>query len=171
MVSGKDDIIIDELKDEFSEPKPAASKGLGKKILIILIGLVLLLGAGGFLGYILLFGEKGRINTANFMTKKAKEKTVLFSLEPFILNLSDPGRHLKVAVQFELLQKDDETMVREGIAKLRDTIIMLLSSKTTDTVSSPEGKFQLKDEILLRANQAMNKEVFKNVYFTDFVMQ
>lgn len=171
MVAGKEDILIDEVNDDFSEPQEKTSKGLGKKLLILIAGLILLLGLGGYLGYVLLWGGKGVSGPGGSVAQKNREKAVLFSLEPFILNLSDPGRHLKVVVQFELRSKEDETMVREGIPKLRDTIIMLLSSKTTETVSSPEGKFQLKDEILLRANQAFNKEIFRNVYFTDFVMQ
>ena len=42
-----------------------------------------------------------------------------------------------------------------------------------NAIASPEGKFQLKDEILFRANQVMGgeKEAFKNLYFTEFVMQ
>jgi flagellar FliL protein len=96
---------------------------------------------------------------------------VLIAMDPFILNLVDPGRHLKVNLQLELVDEKEEPKVKERIPKLRDIIIMLLSSKTLDAVSSPEGKFQLKDEILLRVNQAMEKEMFKNVYFTEFVMQ
>ena len=165
----KEDIMIDEMEEGSSEPKKASSKGLGMKMMIILGGLILVLCAGGYLGYALLFLEKGKAEKVQ--EQKAKEKMVLFSMDPFVLNLSDPGRHLKVAVQFELLREADESKVKERAPKLRDTLIMLFSSKTTDSVSSPEGKFQLKDEILLRANQAMDKEVFKNVYFTDFVMQ
>jgi flagellar protein FliL len=78
---------------------------------------------------------------------------------------------LKVAIQFELKEAKDEALVKERAPKLRDLVIMLISSKTVEAVSSAEGKFQLKDEILLRANQAMEKETFRNIYFTDFVMQ
>jgi len=53
----------------------------------------------------------------------------------------------------------------------RDAIITLVSSKSAEAVSSPEGKLQLKDELLLRANQSVGKDVFKNLYFTEFVMQ
>ncbi len=165
----KDDILIDEMEEEASGEKKPPSKGLGIKMMIILGGLILVLGAGAYFGYPLFFSDKGKAE--KIIEKKAKEKLVLVSMEPFVLNLSDPGRHLKVAVQFELLHEEDELKVKERAPKLRDTLIMLISSKTTDSVSSPEGKFQLKDEILLRANQAMDKEVFKNVYFTDFVMQ
>ena len=169
MDSGKEDIIIDDREEGSPEAEKAPSKGLGMKMMIILGGLILVLGVGGYLGYTFLFQEKGKAKKVE--EQKGKEKMVLFSMDPFVLNLSDPGRHLKVAVQFELLHEEDELKVKERAPKLRDTLIMLFSSKTTDSVSSPEGKFQLKDEILLRANRAMDKEVFKNVYFTDFVMQ
>ena len=168
MDSEKEDIIIGEM-EEGSEAQKAPSKGLGMKMMIILGGLVLVLGVGGYLGYTFFFQEKGKAKKVQ--EQKTKEKMVLFSMEPFVLNLSDPGRHLKVAVQFELLHEKDELKAKERAPKLRDTLIMLFSSKTTDSVSSPEGKLQLKDEILLRANQAMDREVFSNVYFTEFVMQ
>lgn len=157
-------------------PRKEAGKSLppkeaGKKKLFILVGLVLVLGAGGFFGYTFFMGGKGEKGKAEAAHAKEQEKPVFLVLEPFILNLAEPGRHLKVAVQLELARKEDETWVKEGTAKLRDAIILLLSSKTTEAVATPEGKFQLKDEILLRANQALNKEAFKNVYFTEFVMQ
>jgi flagellar FliL protein len=169
MESEKEDIMIDGIEEESSESRKASHKGLGKKMMIILGGLILVLCAGGYFGYALLFQNKGK--TEKVQKQKVNEKMVLFSMDPFLLNLSDPGRHLKVAVQFELLREEDELKVKERAPKIRDILILLLSSKTTDSVSSAEGKFQLKDEILLRANQAMDKEVFKNVYFTDFVMQ
>jgi flagellar FliL protein len=169
MDAENEDIMIDGIEEESSETKKAPPKGLRKKMMIILGGVILVLGAGGYFGYTLLFLDKGKAEKVQ--EQKAKGKMVLFSMDPFLLNLSDPGRHLKVAVQFELLREEDELKVKERAPKLRDTLILLLSSKTTDSVSSAEGKFQLKDEILLRANQAMDREVFKNVYFTDFVMQ
>jgi flagellar FliL protein len=165
----KEDIMIDDTEEGSAEVEKAPSRGLGMKKMIILGGLILVLCVGGYLGYTMFFAERSKAETSQ--EKKAKEKMVLFSMDPFVLNLSDPGRHLKVAVQFELFREEDELKVKERGAKLRDTLIMLISSKTTDSVSSPEGKFQLKDELLLRANQAMEKEVFRNVYFTDFVMQ
>jgi flagellar protein FliL len=171
MGSERDDILIDgEGADPSGAAKPA-KKGLGKKMIILLGGLILFLGGGGYLGYSLFFQDHNKNAQEAKKEKKAEEKMVLLPLEPFILNLSDPGRHLKVALQFELKNGKDEVLVKEKAPKIRDLVIMLISSKTVDAVSSAEGKFQLKDEILLRANQAMGKETFKNVYFTDFVMQ
>jgi flagellar protein FliL len=171
MDSKRDDIMINESEEDQSGSPQSPSRGLGKKMIILLGGLVLLLGIGGYFGYTLFFQEKGPGAKAGHKENKEPEKVAIIALDPFILNLSDPGRHLKVAVQLELKNAKDEVQVKERTPKLRDIIIMLLTSKSVDSVSSPEGKFQLKDEILLRANQAMGKELFRNVYFTDFVMQ
>jgi flagellar FliL protein len=171
MEAGKVDITIDDMEGETSAEKQSPEKGPPKKMLILIGALILLLGVGGYFGYSLFVVGKDKTAKAAQKDNKSKEKTVLVSLEPFILNLSDPGRHLKVALQFELIDGKDEVKVKETTPKLRDMIIMLLSSKSVDSVSSAEGKFQLKDEILLRANQVMDKELFKSVYFTDFVMQ
>lgn len=169
MDSKRDDILINENGDDPSGVSKSSPKGWGKKITVLLGGLVLIVGVGGYFGYTLFFQEKG--TKGSHTVSKEPEKMTLIALEPFILNLFDPGRHLKVAIQLELKKAQDEGQVKERTPKLRDIIILLLSSKTVDSVSSPEGKFQLKDEILLRANQALGKELFKNVYFTEFVMQ
>jgi flagellar protein FliL len=171
MSADNDDIMIDGGEGEGAGGAKGKKKGLGKKMIIMLAGAVVLLGAGGYFGYTFFFQDHSKNPHEAKKEKKADEKMILLALEPFILNLSDPGRHLKVAIQFEIKDAKDEAAVKEKTPKLRDLVIMLISSKTVDAVSSAEGKFQLKDEILLRANQAMEKETFKNVYFTDFVMQ
>ena len=167
----KDDILIEGEGAESPDSAKPPKKGLGKKMIILLGAAIVLLGGGGYFGYTMFFQEHPKGAQEGKKEKKSNEKMVLIPLEPFILNLSDPGRHLKVAIQLELKEAKDEASVKERAPKLRDLIIMLISSKTVEAVSSPEGKFQLKDEILLRANQAMEKETFKNIYFTDFVMQ
>ncbi|RJQ13399.1 MAG: hypothetical protein C4560_14350 [Nitrospiraceae bacterium] len=163
----------DELQVETPEDKDTKKKGGGnKKLLIIIIAAAVVLGAGGFAGYKLLAG-KGDSGGKEEHKTEANAKSVMFALDPFVLNLSDYGRYLKVNVQFELSDMTLEEVVKDKSPQLRDAIITLVSSKSLSSISSPEGKFQLKDEILFRANQVMGaeKEVFKNLYFTEFVMQ
>ncbi|MBI5408354.1 MAG: flagellar basal body-associated FliL family protein [Nitrospirae bacterium] len=166
MAEEKDDIQI-----ETPEDKGVKKKGGNKKLLIIIIAASVVLGAGGFAGYKLL-ASKGSA-PAEHKEQTGEGKTAMFALDPFVLNLSDHGRYLKVTIQFELNDKALEETVKGRTPQLRDTIITLVSSKSLSSISSPEGKFQLKDEILFRANQVMSaeKEVFKNLYFTEFVMQ
>ncbi|RJQ55764.1 MAG: flagellar basal body protein FliL [Nitrospiraceae bacterium] len=160
----------DEIQVERPEEETKKKKG-NKKLLIIIVAVSLVLGAGGFAGY-KLFAGKGGDDTADHKEQKTG-KTVIAALDPFVLNLSEHGRYLKVTVQFELSDNILEETVKERTPQLRDTIITLVSSKSLASISSPEGKFQLKDEILFRANQimGMEKDAFKNLYFTEFVMQ
>jgi len=74
-------------------------------------------------------------------------------------------------MQLEIIDAENGALVEDRIPQLRDAIITLLSSKSAESVSSPEGKLQLKDELLLRTNQAIGKNIVKNLYFTEFVMQ
>jgi len=152
------------------EEKQKPSRGGTKNLLIIIIILVLSL-AGGAFAYMHFAGSKGKAEEAKNDEKKNPTKTALIALDPFVVNLAEQGRFLKVTMQFELGDAINQQMVTEKTPQLRDAIITLVSSKSADAVSSPEGKFQLKDELLLRANQAMGKEIFKNLYFTEFVMQ
>lgn len=164
----------DELQVDTPEEKDSGKKGGNKKLIIIIVAAAVVLGAGGFAGYKLL-ASKGGGNTEHSEQKKETEnsKTAIVALDPFVLNLSEHGRYLKITLQFEVTDKTLEETVKEKTPQLRDTIITLVSSKSLNSISSPEGKFQLKDEILFRANQimGMEKEAFKNLYFTEFVMQ
>lgn len=157
----------DELQEETTEvPKKKASKTL----IIIIIVASIVLGAGGFVGFKLLAGKKSDSETHK---KKVEAKTSIIALDPFVLNLADHGRYLKVTIQFEITDESLLETVKSKTPQLRDTIITLVSSKSLNSISSPEGKFQLKDEVLFRTNQIMglDKDAFKNLYFTEFVMQ
>jgi flagellar FliL protein len=161
-----------EAKEEAQagEDKVEKTKPGSKSLILIIVVLVVAL-AGGIAAYLLLFSgaHKPAAETKKEEVKDAK--TTLVALDAFVLNLSERGRFLKVSMQFELTSAMNLPLVTEKNPQLRDAIITLVSSKSVESVSSPEGKFQLKDELLLRANQAMGKDVFKNLYFTEFVMQ
>ena len=143
-------------------------KGKGKKLILIIVIATLLVGGG--VAYTFLGGKLKKTETAETGSKKDKPK-VLIPLDPFVLNLAEQGRYLKVSIQLELSDPTSQEAVKSRLPLIRDAVITLVSSKSAESISSPEGKFQLKDELLLRANQAMEKDVFKNLYFTDFVMQ
>lgn len=159
-----------EEKDELQVETPQAPKKGSKALILIIVITAVVLGAGGFAGYALLAGKKTD-NEAH--EKKSDSKTSIIALDPFVLNLADHGRYLKVTIQFEISDESLHETVKTKTPQLRDTIITLVSSKSLNSISSPEGKFQLKDEVLFRANQVMGmeKDIFKNLYFTEFVMQ
>jgi flagellar FliL protein len=158
-------------KEVIQEEQPEVPNKKGSKaILIIVLSASIILGAGGLAGYKLLAGKQG---DAVSEAKGMHENTSIIPLDPFVLNLSDRGRYLKFTIQFEVSDSSLQVAVKSKSPQLRDTIITLVSSKSINSISSPEGKFQLKDEVLFRANHimGMEKNVFKNLYFTEFIMQ
>jgi len=160
-----------EHEDGANEGGTEHPKKGGKGMLIIIIVVVAALGAAAA-AYFLFFRGGNAAHQAEGKGAEKDLKPALFALDPFVLNLAEQGRFLKVSMQFEIADASQQQFITERTPQVRDAIITLVSSKSADAVSSPEGKFQLKDEILLRANQAVGKGViFKNLYFTEFVMQ
>ena len=158
----------EEVQEETAEGPQ--KKGSSSKLLVIIIAAAIVLGAGGFVGFKLL-ASKGE-EKENQKVEETKSSTMI-EIEPFVLNLSDHGRYLKLTIQFEISDEAHAELIKNKTPHLRDTIITLVSSKTLISISSAEGKFQLKDELLFRANQimGMEKDILKNLYFTEFVMQ
>lgn len=152
------------------EEKENNPKSGNKSLILIIVVLVVAL-AGGGAAYLFLFSGSHKLAAEAKKEAPKEAKASLVALDAFVLNLSERGRFLKVTMQFELTDAASLPLVSDKTPQLRDAIITLVSSKSVESVSSPEGKFQLKDELLLRANQAMGKDVFKNLYFTEFVMQ
>lgn len=157
--------------EEGQTEKETRSKKSNKSLFLI-IGIIVLALAGGVVTYVLLAGGKkdGAHETKKEEAKK-ETKTALIALDAFVLNLAEQGRFLKVTIQLELTDVANQPLVIEKTPQLRDAIITLMSSKSVESVSSAEGKLLLKDEVLLRANQAIGKDIFKNLYFTEFVTQ
>ncbi len=152
------------------EKKPARKRNMKPLIMATAAaGIIILLGAGGYIGYtkFAVAKEKGKAAGED----RHSASGVMVAVDPFVVNLSDAGRYLKVTMQFEIGEGGEQNVVTSKMPQLRDAIITLISSKSADSVAGPEGKVQLKDEILLRANQAVGKDIFRNLYFTDFVMQ
>ncbi len=162
--------MAEEKEDAAPEDEKATKAKKSNKSLFIVIGIITLALVIAAAAYFVLFSGKDHAQEAKQEQKK-EVKTALVPLDSFVLNLAEQGRFLKVTMQFELGNALDQPLVAEKTPQLRDAIITLMSSKSVEAVSSPEGKIQLKDELLLRANQSVGKNIFKNLYFTEFVMQ
>lgn len=95
------------------------------------------------------------------------------ALPTVTVNLADAAgdRYLKVGMEVEVSSPDAVRDIQAQSAKIRDAIIILLSSKTYAELSSTEGKMQLKNEVAARLNQILGTPRVVRVYFTDFVVQ
>lgn len=104
----------------------------------------------------------------------APSKTLLniVSIPTVTINLADKDtiRYLKVGFDVELSTKDSAQALEEQKARIRDSIIILLSSKTYADLASTEGKLKVKNEIATRLNQILGVPRVVQIYFNEFVI-
>jgi len=143
----------------------------------IILGVgILVLGGGGFFAYTKLLAHKPAVEeVAKEETKKEATPVIgeMLVMEPFVVNLADPKgkRYLKVKIELELESKEAAANVTKATPKLRDMVIMMLTSLGFEEVMTPEGKVRVRDELLERFNETLRPEHIKNIYFTEFVVQ
>jgi flagellar FliL protein len=150
-----------------AEEAPAAPKKKKLIMIIAIVGAAVVLAVVGYLVVPKFFGGGDK------KAETKAEEGAMFPLEPFVVNLNDTGgpKFLKISVQLELASPALVDKAKAKTPQLRDAIITLLTSKSSESLFPPEGKLQLKDEINARMNQALGTGTVKNVYLTDFVMQ
>ena len=97
----------------------------------------------------------------------------IYPLEPFIVNIYDGQelRYLKVKIEMEMVGVGVKSEIDARLAPIRDSILVLLSSKTLQDIQDVQGKNQLKEEILGAINKNITPGKIAKVYFTDFVVQ
>jgi flagellar FliL protein len=174
--------------NQLEAPKEEGKKKGGKlKWIILLVLLLGVLGGGGWFGYKYFIAKKaataegapaeagaaGEAGKAGGKEGEKAAKTEIVTLPTFVVNLADPlgRRYLKLTVDVEMADQKAAEELRGSEPKVRDAIILLLSSKTFADLSSVESKILLKNEIVERLNQVVAGNKVLRVYFTEMVIQ
>ena len=95
------------------------------------------------------------------------------TLKPFHLNLGNPLENRFVRLEVALEYKGGTTQLKEierRKVQLRDATLSVISRKTREFLLTPDGKDQLRLEILNRINQYMDKKI-DAVYITDLLIE
>lgn len=87
---------------------------------------------------------------------KKKAPPVFVNMEPFIVNLADRGHFAQAGLVFEVENEHVTTAMTESMPIIRSRILMLLSSKTADELTTPEGKAKLFEELLAEARAPLH---------------
>lgn len=170
-----------------ADDKDYQDDGGGKKksklLLIIVILVVLaLLGGGGFFAFKMFMGgqdeqvqQSGLPNLVPQQRSAKAQIGALYPFETFVVNLADPGgtRYLKVTMSVELNSGSEKLMQELEMRKpqIRDIILTVLSSKSFEEVSTPQGKLSLKQEVIQKLNGVIASGGVNNLYITEFVVQ
>ncbi len=102
------------------------------------------------------------------------EMGVLVNLEDIVVSLvsdSRTPRYLRININVEVPNQVIAEVVSTRLPQLRDLVIMTLSDKTPEDISTPEGKKGLRDEIFRRMDEKMPEGTLMNIYFSDMVVQ
>jgi len=106
-------------------------------------------------------------------TKRPVQQKPTVQLEPFIVNLADTHvtRFLKCDITLEV---SGENVVAELASRrdvFRDAFIEVLSRRRTTDVLNPEGRAELRRELIERADALISSGKVVGLYFTDLVIQ
>lgn len=179
------------MEDEVAEEKAAAAEtasapgGSGQKpILLIALAVINMLVVAG-VGFMLYQGRKQEAaepkiehvikGEAEAQHKEATEQKEVMGkvvpLETFIVNLAGSKGRKVAKVNMELEVQGDHALdeIEKRKAQIRDIIIIILSSKSYEDVSSREGKEGLRNEIKDTINSFLVQGKISNVFFTEFI--
>ncbi len=166
--------MADEIKEQ-----PGVKKSSNKMLFIIIVVLGIIIGVGGALAFIMFKSKSDDQGQKPAQVEKKEDKKPvsdtmghIIMLEPFIVNLSGSGlNYLKVEIGLELSNLEVEKEITSKKPHIQDSIILLLSTKSFDDISTGQGKLVLKDEILIRLNNILRTGSIRNIYFTSFIVQ
>lgn len=154
---------------------------MSNKILLLLISVLVVLTIGLAGAFFMMWNKLSTLNTQTNLIANAQAAQnqvansmgPIFSLETFIVNLADESRsrYLRVTMDLELNAKSDADMLSDRLPQIRDSILTILPSKRFEDIASIEGKTALRDEIIVKLNDILNKNVVSNIFFSEFVVQ
>ena len=150
----------------------------------ILLFLLLLIAGGSAAAWFLFLKDKfadiigGTVNSTQQQTEKvvvnkAKPLANTVSLPVFTVNLADPlgQRFIKINLDLEVADAKVTDEIAQQNARIRDTILLLLSSKSYADLATTESKLLLKSEIADRLNSILGPGKIYQVFITDMMIQ
>lgn len=148
-------------------------------MLVIVLCSVLAAGATGG-GVYFMTAKKSEAGTEQGEPQATVKLPAIYSRfdPPFVVNFQNKGTMRFLQVSIEVLTRDPATaeLLKQHDPKLRNDLLMLLGGQSLETLSSREGKEQLRTEALkavagVIAAEGGRAESVEQLYFTSFVMQ
>ena len=150
----------------------------------ILLFLLLLIAGGSAAAWFLFLKDKfadiisgtdssPQQQTEKVAVNKAKPLSNTVSLPVFTVNLADPlgQRFIKINLDLEVADAKVTDEIAQQNARIRDTILLLLSSKSYADLATTESKLLLKSEITDRLNSILGPGKIHQVFITDMMIQ
>ncbi len=169
------------------EGEGAAKSSGGLLPIITIVLLVVLIGIAGFIAWKMMAmeqtvtpasqeqaeGEMADTEIPEAEDEDPEAPPIYLDIADITINLADTdvSRFLRAKIKLELRNEAAQTRVEQQIIKINDMVLTLLSSKTFAEIRTPQGKYDLKEDIVYRINRLVGGKPVKNMFFTDFVSQ
>lgn len=156
------------------ETNSSSQKNKGLKIILAMVSLIVILVTGMGIGSFL-FSDSFEDSVLSGFLNKAEASEIAVPLDEFLVNLSsEPNRQPVVRVEMTVTSTDEsiKEVVTTDIAKIRDAVIHVISSETTESIlAESDGEFEIKGKVRNRINHVLGKEIIEDVYVTDILLQ
>ena len=167
----------------------APPKKSGKKLLIVIIVLLVVVLLVGGAGTLLLLKrhnveevEEEEVPVETVRSKKKSTKPlppVYVAMDAFTVNLVPESgeQFVQLIISVEVADAESGEMIKTYTPKIRNNVMMLLSSKKASELLTKEGKEKLAEEIRDQMNQVLDPRArgddapVKEVLFTSFIIQ
>jgi flagellar FliL protein len=120
-------------------------------------------------------GKKNKAGSKSIDLSLPNDRQVkqVIELQPFIVNLADKGeaRYLRLTVSLGLGEGGEEKPDPLFTTRVRNAMLAVLTTKTSDEILTVEGKSALRKELLRAARAASEEPKVLAVYITDFIVQ
>jgi flagellar FliL protein len=156
-----------EVTEEAEKPVEPTKKSKLKWIIVVSVLLVVVSAAAAAGVYFF---------TKTETKKPVAEKPVVLTIWPmdaFVINIAETNgeRYLKIVMQLEVTDSAAVAELDQSKARLRDSILDLLTSKAYKELVDVAGKQRLREDIAGRINNILQKGKVNKVYITEFVIQ
>jgi flagellar FliL protein len=97
---------------------------------------------------------------------------LVVDLDPFIVNLDEPGtsRYLKITLELELMPKIAEEAIVKNKQLIRDTVLSHLSGLHVKDTLGAEAKEKIRTDLMAKLTKLMPDKI-RRMFFQEFVVQ
>lgn len=137
--------------------QPARKKNRGKTWALIITAVVVLAAAAGAAVQFFSGTAQAGAGDAPKTVSQKTEDPIFVSLDQFTVNLADEGgeRFAQLGITLEVLDERTDKSIRAHMPSIRNSVLLLLSSKNTAELLTLEGKKQLATEIATQTGAAL----------------
>jgi flagellar FliL protein len=105
---------------------------------------------------------------------KAEKGPFYYEMPEFLVNLDSSGKHatfLKMKVTLELKKKADIKVVESYMPRITDSFNTYLRELRPTDLAGSAGMYRLREELMLRINQAIAPAQIENILFKEMLVQ